>query len=177
MSLSLSRLSHFQSPYDVLGYLLRLMSAIWHRRLNAELAKIDLTEMQFVLMMGLGWLAETRSEGVSQKELAESCGCSTALASQVLQKLVKKQLVVIESDPRDARARVVQLSKTGEQKIREAVVILERTDEEFRSDNPQVSLDLFNALRAAVEVKMAHISRPGSELGAMPLDNAHLSDH
>ena len=90
ISLKLSQISRFKSSYDVLGYLLRLMSQIWHRQLNAQLATIDLTEMQFVLMIGLAWLSETRPDGVSQKELAEDCGCSTALASQVLQKLVSK---------------------------------------------------------------------------------------
>jgi DNA-binding MarR family transcriptional regulator len=167
--LKLSAVSRFKSSYDVLGYLLRLMSQIWHRRLNAELAKIDLTEMQFVLMMGLAWLSESRSDGVSQKELAEDCGCSTALASQVLKHLVAKKLVEVKFDPSDGRARVVQLSKAGEKRIRMAVKILERTDEEFRSDDPEVSQNLFDALKAAIAVKLANSAQPGPDLGAMPV--------
>jgi DNA-binding MarR family transcriptional regulator len=168
--LKLSKVSRFKSSYDVLGYLLRLMSQIWHRHLNAELAKIDLTEMQFVLMIGLAWLSETRSDGVSQKELAEDCGCSTALASQVLQKLVSKKLVEVKFDPNDARVRVVRLSAKGEKRIQKAVKILERADEDFRSDDPVVSQNLFDALKAAIAVKLATTSEPGHDLGAMPVN-------
>lgn len=172
MTLKLSEISSYRSSYDVLGYLLRLMSSIWHRKLNAELAKIDLTEMQFVLLLGLGWLVETKPEGVSQKELAESCGCSTALASQVLQKLLRKELITVESDTRDARARVVRLTALGEVRLSEAVVVLENADKEFRADDPKVSQDLFDALLAAIEVKMANTTDPGRDFGAMPLGDA-----
>lgn len=168
MTLKLSNISRFNSSYDVLGYLLRLMSSIWHRKLNAELAKIDLTEMQFVLLIGLGWLLDANPKGVTQRTLADACGCSTALASQVMQKLVQKKLVLVSNDERDTRARIVRLSRAGEERLRKAVKILERTDEEFRSDNPAVAQQLFDALRAAIEVKMAGAEKPVEDLGAMP---------
>ena len=136
MSVKWSDRAGYRSSYEVLGYLLRLMSSIWHRQLNAELARVDLTEMQFVLLIGLGWLSESRQDGVSQKDLAQSCGCSTALASQVLKKLVQKKLVAVRNDERDARAQVVSLSEEGEAVLGHAVEILERTDKAFRSDDP-----------------------------------------
>jgi len=172
MTLKFSEISGYRSSYDVLGYLLRLMSSIWHRKLNAELATIDLTEMQFVLLLGLGWLVETKPEGVSQKALAEACGCSTALASQVLQKLLRKELITVESDTRDARARVVRLTGPGEERLSKAVMLLENADKEFRADNPKVSQDLFDALRAAIDVKMANSTDPGRDFGAMPLTDS-----
>jgi DNA-binding MarR family transcriptional regulator len=168
MSLKLSEISGYSSSYDVLGYLLRLMSSIWHRQLNAELVKIDLTEMQFVLLIGLGWLLEANVKGVTQRELAEACGCSTALASQVLQKLIQKKLVTIGSLATDARARVVSLSPTGEERLKEAVLILKRADQSFRSDDPAVYERLFDALRAAIEVKMKGVDQHPEALGAMP---------
>ena len=174
-NLRFSEVSRFKSSYDVLGYLLRLMSQIWHKQLNARLATIDLTEMQFVLMIGLAWLSEARPDGVSQKELAEDCGCSTALASQVLQKLVSKKLVAVDVDPKDARVRVVRLSPEGDKRIRKAVKILEKEDEKFRSDNPEVAQNLFEALKAAIAVKLASTSEPGHDLGAMPLERPLLT--
>ena len=168
MTLRLSEISGYTSSYDVLGYLLRLMSSIWHRKLNAELAKIDLTEMQFVLLIGLGWLQEANVTGVTQRELAEACGCSAALASQVMQKLVRKELVEVANNARDARARMVSLSAEGEKRLKAAAEILRRTDEQFRSDDPAVNDRLFDALRAAVEVKMRSVDQHFEELGAMP---------
>lgn len=170
MSLKISRESRFRSAYDVLGYLLRLMSLIWHRQLNTKLMSIGLTEMQFVLLIALAWLTETKPDGVQQKELAESCGCSVALASQVLQSLKRKELVRIDIDARDARSRIVTLSRTGEDKVLAALHILERTDEEFRSDAPELFDRLFQTLRELVSVKMADIDQPGRQLGAMPLE-------
>jgi DNA-binding MarR family transcriptional regulator len=172
VTLIFSEVSSYRSSYDVLGYLLRLMSLIWHRRLNAELAKIDLTEMQFVLLTGLGWFMESRPDGVSQKELAESCGCSAALASQVLQKLHRKALIVIRNDARDGRARLVRLSEAGEQRLQAAVKVLETVDKDFRADDPLVAQNLFDALRAAIAVKMADTTQPGRDFGAMPLGDA-----
>jgi DNA-binding MarR family transcriptional regulator len=168
MTLKLSEISGYTSSYDVLGYLLRLMSSIWHRQLNAELSKIDLTEMQFVLLIGLGWMQEANVRGVTQRELADACGCSTALASQVMQKLVQKQLVVVAPDQNDARARLVSLSTSGETRLGEAVKILKRTDEAFRADNPEINQKLFDALRAAVEVKIKDVDEHPEQLGAMP---------
>ncbi|WP_298163265.1 MarR family winged helix-turn-helix transcriptional regulator [Brevundimonas sp.] len=169
MTLKLSEISGYTSSYDVLGYQLRLMSSIWHRKLNAGLAEIDLTEMQFVLLIGLGWLLEANVKGVTQRELADACGCSTALASQVMQKLDKKGLVDISSHAKDARARVVSLSKTGEERLKQAVGILRKADEEFRADDPEVNQKLFEALRAALAVKIKGANDRLDELGAMPL--------
>jgi DNA-binding MarR family transcriptional regulator len=169
MTLKLSEISGYTSSYDVLGYQLRLMSSIWHRKLNAGLAEIDLTEMQFVLLIGLGWLLEANVKGVTQRELADACGCSTALASQVMQKLVKKGLVDIASHSKDARARLVSLSADGEERLKEAVLILRRADEEFRADDPEINQQLFEALRAALAVKIKGANEHLDELGAMPL--------
>jgi len=169
--MKLSDTTRYRSSYDVLGYLLRLMSAIWHRQLNAELATIALTEKQFVLLIGLGWLVEKTPAGVSQKELAEACGCSTALASQVLKNLVRKDLVTIENDVRDARARVVRLSPTGADRLAQAVRILERTDEAFREDDPVVFNKLFDVLHEAIAVKLKNTTQPGRDFGAMPIDD------
>ncbi|AXB78808.1 MarR family winged helix-turn-helix transcriptional regulator [Sphingomonas bisphenolicum] len=168
MSLKLSDITGFSSSYDVLGYLLRLMSSIWHRQLNAELARIDLTEMQFVLMIGLGWLLESNVKGVTQRELAEACGVSTALASQVMKPLTKKGLVDVGPHATDARARVVSLSPSGEEKLKEAAAILRQADEQFRADNPKVFDKLFKALREAVDVKMTVAGDHPEDLGAMP---------
>lgn len=168
MSLKLSEITGYSSSYDVLGYLLRLMSSIWHRQLNAELAKIDLTEMQFVLMIGLGWLLESNVKGVTQRELADACGISTALASQVMKPLSKKGLVDVASHASDARARVVSLSAEGEAKLKEAAAILRRADEQFRADNPKVFDKLFKTLREAVDVKMSVAGDHPEDLRAMP---------
>jgi DNA-binding MarR family transcriptional regulator len=85
-----------------------------------------------------------------------------------MQKLVQKQLVVVAPDQNDARARLVSLSTSGETRLGEAVKILKRTDEAFRADNPEINQKLFDALRAAVEVKIKDVDEHPEQLGAMP---------
>ena len=43
------------------------------------------------------------------------------------------------------RARLVSLSKEGEQRLKQAVRILRKTDDEFRSDDEEVHQRLFDA--------------------------------
>src|SRR5690606_37220436 len=136
-----------------LGYLLRLLSLLWHRRLDAELAKIDLTEMQFVLLIGLGWMTE-HGEWVTQTELAEFCTISPALASQVMRSLVRKKLVKVRPNAKDGRSRLLQLSEQGEAKLIKAVAVLERTDAEFWAGEPEIVDQLRKSLKAAIDWKL-----------------------
>lgn len=168
MAVNITEISGYTSSYDVLGYLLRLMSSFWHRKLNAELAEIDLTEMQFVLLIGLGWLTSGKTDKVTQRELADYCGCSKALASQVMKKLVAKKLVSIGIDEKDARANMVSLTASGEKRLSEALVILRKTDIAFRGENPEIYDRLFHALRDAVAVSLDPSEGNLQELGAMP---------
>ena len=168
MTVNISEISGYRSSYEVLGYLLRLMSSFWHRKLNAELAQIDLTEMQFVLLIGLGWLTSGKTDKVTQRELADYCGCSKALASQVMKKLVAKRLVSIGVDKNDARANMVALTKLGETRLQDALEILRKTDVAFRSEDPEVFDRLFHALRDAVAVSLDHGDGNLQALGAMP---------
>jgi MarR family transcriptional regulator, organic hydroperoxide resistance regulator len=153
MPVSISKISPYRSPNDVLGYLLRLLSLLWHRRLDEELAKIDLTEMQFVLLIGLGWMTE-RGEWVTQAELAEFCTISPALASQVMRSLTRKKLVRLRPNANDGRSRVLQLSETGEARLVKAVAVLERVDKEFWEGQPKLVGELRTNLQAAAQWKL-----------------------
>jgi DNA-binding MarR family transcriptional regulator len=168
MSLNAFKNSRYHSAYDVLGYLLRLMSGLWHRQLNVELSKIELTEMQFVLLIGLGWLTETNRSGVNQKDLADACGCSRALASQVLQTLVRKEFVVITKDGKDARARIVRLSPAGETILHKAIPVLEKTEEQFWGGENEVTDRLREALREALAMKLNDPASEKEGLARMP---------
>jgi MarR family transcriptional regulator, organic hydroperoxide resistance regulator len=157
MAFHVSTISRFHSSYDVLGYVLRLVSALWHRSLNAELAAIDLTEMQFVLLLGLAWLVEAQPDGVTQRELADACSCSAALASQVMQSLARKKLVDVSAHARDSRARVLRLSREGEAKVTQAVAILDRVDRDFWADDPALAADLADVLKRVIELKLGKL--------------------
>jgi len=149
----ISEISPYRSPEDVLGWLLRLLSALWHRKLNAELLAIDLTEMQFVLLIGLGWMTQ-EGDAVSQKDLGQFCRTSPALTSQVLRSLVRKKLVSIATG-NDTRMRMVLPSPLGESKLRQAVAILQATDEEFWKEEAATKKRLKKDLLTMIDSKLA----------------------
>jgi DNA-binding MarR family transcriptional regulator len=154
MTLHLSRLSRFKSPYDILGYMLRLLSALWHRELNARLGEVDLTEIQFVILMGLGWIQEVQTSGVSQRELARSCSLSPALASQVIKSLLRKKLVATARDRADGRAHIITLTRLGEERIRAALQIVDEVDVTFWRDVPDLAGELSAVLKSLIATKL-----------------------
>jgi DNA-binding MarR family transcriptional regulator len=145
----IQKISKFSAPEDILGYLLRVVSALWRRRLNRELEKIDLTEVQFILLMGIGWRTPVAG-GTTQAELSIFCRTTTPLTSQVLASLSRKRLIQFRPKPGDGRARLVSLSPAGEKKLLQAVRILERADSDVFGKDPALANRLKDDLRAMI---------------------------
>jgi DNA-binding MarR family transcriptional regulator len=146
----ISLLSHYARPEDILGVLLRRVSGLWRRTLNAGLADIDLTEMQFVLLMAIGWRTEG-GQPFTQSQLVEHLKFSRALTSQVLQSLDRKGLVAKRASA-DARTPRLSLTAAGERKVRAAITVLERTEADFWADIPDVA----DTLRLAFTQVLLH---------------------
>lgn len=163
MGSHISEISHFKSPDDILGYLIRVLSSLWTRRLNAVLIEIDLTEMQFVVLMAVGWRGD-QPDGLTQAEMCDFCRISTALGSQVLASLVAKKLVSVKPKPNDGRAKVVVLTRAGRGKLAEAVQILEVLDRSFWSRDParvkRLKTDIQAVIAEASEVGEANVEAP-----------------
>ena len=83
MAIDVSGFSRYSVPSDSLGFLLRQLFMLWRRSVESGLSSIDLTHIQFVLLIGLAWLTR-EGKRVRQLELGEFCKCSRALTSQTL---------------------------------------------------------------------------------------------
>jgi len=81
--MKISKFSRYRTAEDILGVLLRRVSGLWRRRLNEELAKIDLTEMQFVILMAIAWKTQDVRD-ITQAELGQHARVHKALLSQVM---------------------------------------------------------------------------------------------
>jgi MarR family transcriptional regulator, organic hydroperoxide resistance regulator len=145
----IQKISRFSAPEDIPGYLIRVVSALWRRRLNQELESIDLTEVQFILLMGIGWRTPVAG-GTTQAELSAFCRTTTPLTSQVLTSLSRKRLIQFRPKPGDGRARLVSLSPAGEKKLVLAVRILEKADAEIFGKDPAHANRLKADLRAVI---------------------------
>jgi len=155
-------ISRYTAPGDALGFLLNQLSRLWLRRLNANLAAIELTYLQFVLLLGLAW--NTRSGGgITQKALGGFCKTSRALTSQVLRTLERKALIAQTVDPSDTRARLVGLTAKGKAKVLKALPILDRAEDEFLAGDPALKRRVEDVLRAALLLELEQPASNGDQ--------------
>jgi DNA-binding MarR family transcriptional regulator len=150
LQMKLSKFSRYQAAEDILGVLLRRVSGLWRRRLNEALLTIDLTEMQFVVLMAIAWNTQDAPD-ITQAALSQHARIHKALLSQIMKTLVRKELVAL-SDSKDSRTRSVRLSRQGSAKVRRALKILERTEDAFWADIPEKAARLRKDLSAILRI-------------------------
>jgi DNA-binding MarR family transcriptional regulator len=102
----------------------------WQRVMTAALAPLDLTHVQFVLLASAMWLART-GDPPNQVQLAAQAGTEPKMTSDVVVRLEAKGLVARESDPRDSRAKVIRVTKSGAALAQRAILVVEAADAVF----------------------------------------------
>ncbi|MCT4779939.1 MULTISPECIES: MarR family winged helix-turn-helix transcriptional regulator [Exiguobacterium] len=83
------------------------------RAATKRMAEHDLTPEQFSVLSELH-----KQEGISQKQLALFTERDQTTVGKILDKLVKKELVIRSADPRDRRAFILLTTKAGAEVIR-----------------------------------------------------------
>lgn len=130
MTIDWETASRFALPEDSAGYLMWQVTHAWQRQVEAALAGLEITHMQFVLLAGIGWL--TRSHKLlTQVQLAEFCKIDVMQISQVARKLEEKGLIQRSGHPTDTRAKVLLLTPNGEDILRQALPVIEDLDAQF----------------------------------------------
>ncbi len=103
-------------PCRSFGFRLWHLKHAWSRRLEAELAPLGLTYLQFVMLRAADRLARL-GERPSQARLAEVLATDRMLVSKVLRLLTQKGLIVRPIHPEDARAVEVVITEAGRQAL------------------------------------------------------------
>lgn len=104
---SISAVTENGEPYrlnDQVGYLMRLANQR-HSALFQEVSPVGLTPTQFAALMKLAELGEC-----SQNELGRRTAMDVATIKGVVERLRKKGLVEVNSDPNDKRRAVLSLA-------------------------------------------------------------------
>jgi len=102
----------------------------WQRAIDAALAPLGLTHVQFVLLACTWWL-NTHGEHPNQLALARQAGTEVKMTSQVLRTLESKGLVEREVDPADTRARRLRVTTLGTDLAPRAIAAVEQADADF----------------------------------------------
>src|ERR1700722_2854527 len=113
--------SRFPSgPSDSPGFLLWHVSLRWQRNINAVLAPLELTHVQFILLGCTWWLNE---QGLTPNQLAVAslAGTDPKMASEVLRRLESSGLIHRRPDGNDGRAKTLEVTAEGAKLLRKAL--------------------------------------------------------
>ncbi|TYQ29200.1 MarR family transcriptional regulator [Pseudanabaena sp. UWO311] len=126
-------------PEDSMGFLLWQVVHLWQRQVEMTLAEIDITHLQFVLLAGIGWLTRN-GDLLTQVQLAQFCKIDVMQISQVTRKLEAKELIQRATHPTDTRAKILNLTLSGESILEQALPLVECLDANFFSQCTQHNL-------------------------------------
>ena len=123
--------TEYESADESPGFLLWQVANIWQRRQRAALKPLDLTHVQFVLLMVLSWETRHDDGGLSQIELANKANTDPMMTSQVLRALAARDLVERLASPHDTRANLIRVTPAGRALAALALPVVEAIDREF----------------------------------------------
>ncbi len=123
----------FDQPSNSPGFLLWQVSNYWQREIKKALHSFGLTHTQFVVLAGIYWLS-SENETVTQVKLARHLNIDVMMTSNVLRLLQKKGFLERIEHKTDTRAKIIKLTPSGLNIIKESVNNVEKFDSEFFSN-------------------------------------------
>ena len=149
---------HFNSIYkndetESTGLLFIKVYNKWESNLKRVLKSVGLTLPQFIVLTSLLFL-NNREEYVTQVDIARFTGMDVMTVSQIVRLLEKKDYIRRDQHPKDSRAKLVSVTKSGAEKVNQALPLVEGIDEKFfeKLSNDRES---FNRMLAVLEDKNA----------------------
>ena len=91
---------------------------------------MDLTHTQFVLLASLSWLSR-ESNAVTQVDIANQSNADRMMVSKVLRTLEEKKFITRQEHETDTRAKTIQPTDAGREKLQKAIIQVENTDKDF----------------------------------------------
>ena len=146
---------HFNSIYkndetESTGLLFIKVYNKWESNLKRVLKSVGLTLPQFIVLTSLLFL----SNRVTQVDIARFTGMDVMTVSQIVRLLEKKDYIKRDQHPKDSRAKLVSVTKSGAEKVNQALPLVEGVDEEF-FDKLSEDRESFNRMLVELEDKNA----------------------
>ena len=131
-----------QSPLHLLHRVRQCAGEIF----QAEMAGMDLTARQYVVLV-----AAAQKDGLSQQEIIDATGIDRSTVSQVVQTMIRKDLLKRRRTREDARAYAITLTQHGRDVLKASEPIVGRIDEALVAALPATRASAFvDSLRAIV---------------------------
>ena len=136
-------------PLRTFGFRLWHVKHAWTRRMEAALAPLGLTHMQFVLLRATSYITDL-GERPSQSHLASALATDRMTVSKVLRTLEAKGLISRRTHPDDPRAHLVELTEAGEDSVSQAVPLVLKAQDAFFGQLGPARMEQLGALLDAL---------------------------
>lgn len=117
-------------PRTRFGITFSLLARRWRRAIEAHLAASGLTDATWIPLVHL----KATGGGISQKDLAALVGVDGSSLVRVLDILEREGLIVRRRDERDGRARLIDLTPAGEDRVATIRAALGEAEEAMLAD-------------------------------------------
>lgn len=126
--------SHFKvsTPEESSGLLLWQSTTLWQKMIKSNLENDGLSHIQFVVLASMSWFNEHHME-TTQLALKNITKLEKMTLSKALKELTQMGYVERFEHKTDTRAKIVQLTEAGKEKISKVVPRVEEADEAFFS--------------------------------------------
>lgn len=122
------------------GFLFIKVYNQWYAEIQKALRTIDLTHPQFIILTVIAYFGH-HNQNPTQKMVADHSSMDVMTTSQILRLLERKGYIKRKQHPSDTRAKMIILLDSGQQKVSQAVPMIEQIDElffgELQSDLPE----------------------------------------
>ncbi len=119
-------------PEDSSGFLLWQVTNLWQREIKKALEIYGLTHSQYVLLASIHWLSLHKQE-VTQIVLSTHTKIDPMTTSTVLRTLQRKGFIQRQEHLTDTRAKTVELTIDGINLVKNAIITVEKFDNDFFS--------------------------------------------
>ncbi len=135
------------APRNAIGFVLWRITHRYQREVDRVLLKLDLTHLQFVTLVLIGWLG--RSGGpITQADIARFGDIHQMQVSSVVKALLEKELVCRERLRQGGKAWSVALTVTGVDRLRLALPAVAEVQQQIFGDDGKPGGDLLSRLVA-----------------------------
>jgi DNA-binding MarR family transcriptional regulator len=134
---------------DSPGFLLWRVIALWQGKLADIFGEFGITQTQFAILASLRWF-ELQRTPPTQARLVEHAKIDKMTLSKAIRKLEANGYVLREASVLDTRAIQICFTDNGRQLIHQAILAVERADDEFFSCLTDAQLASFKTLSLSI---------------------------
>ncbi|WP_375395926.1 MarR family winged helix-turn-helix transcriptional regulator [uncultured Sphingomonas sp.] len=134
-------------PRNAIGFVLWRIMHRYQREVDRVLLTLDLTHLQFVTLVLIGWLGRGGGQ-ITQADVARFGDIHRMQVSNIVKALVDKGLVCRERIPQGGPARSVAITTVGLDRLRSALPAVADVQQQIFGEDGKPGGDLLNLLVA-----------------------------